>query len=477
MNEANHQQHENHQNPENHQSRQSPDASSRLLKAKAAFGQGPSSFTVFFDGLILTASYFLGALLSPWADIIFSSNQIYVACAVHVFLVVAAKLGLGYYELLKRFKLVNLIGNAAFAQIIGYIGSVAIVYLVFYESFGRLGSLVGSIVSYVVLLGAKLFIRHLVLQSPIKVALVGSSQLYDELFRSLDQPRSLFKPKRFSGDDGSAMGLSSLVDECVRESYSVLVVPISDLKKDQNTDFAFSAREHGLEVVSDLEFFGVVFSRYPVSSLSKDTLMSLGFLRQHPLYEFSKRLLDIVLAGFGLILSLPLFLCIAFLIKVSSRGGVFYNQARMGRNLRPFKMYKFRTMYTRSAVGSVAGGFTQEGDVRVTWTGRILRPLHLDELPQLLNILRGDMSIVGVRPEAQFFAEKMQKAIPFYYLRYFDRPGLTGHAQLSMGYALDTVEDTELKISYDLFYLTKKSALNDLRIMIKTVFFLAKKSR
>jgi lipopolysaccharide/colanic/teichoic acid biosynthesis glycosyltransferase len=103
--------------------------------------------------------------------------------------------------------------------------------------------------------------------------------------------------------------------------------------------------------------------------------------------------------------------------------------------------------------------------------------LHLDELPQLLNVLKGDMSLVGPRPEAYEFAKRMSKALSLYELRYLARPGLTGYAQINQGYAMDSVEDTKLKLSYDLYYLCYHSLWVDLQIMLRTVFFLAKGAR
>jgi lipopolysaccharide/colanic/teichoic acid biosynthesis glycosyltransferase len=140
-------------------------------------------------------------------------------------------------------------------------------------------------------------------------------------------------------------------------------------------------------------------------------------------------------------------------------------------------MLKFRTMAHAPGDGAGARGFTQVGDQRVHRVGRLLRRTHLDELPQLLNILRGDMSLVGPRPESLEFAERMDRELPLYELRYLVRPGLTGHAQLKVGYALDTVEDTRRKLAYDLYYLCHYSMRLDIQIMLRTAFFLTRGAR
>jgi lipopolysaccharide/colanic/teichoic acid biosynthesis glycosyltransferase len=137
-------------------------------------------------------------------------------------------------------------------------------------------------------------------------------------------------------------------------------------------------------------------------------------------------------------------------------------------------MYKFRTM--RHDANARAGS-ARANDDRVTRVGRVLRRTHLDELPQLVNVLRGEMSLVGPRPEAIDDAHRMNAALPLYELRYLVRPGLTGHAQLMQGYAMDTVLDVKTKLSYDLYYLCNYSARMDIRLMLRTILFLTRGSR
>jgi len=166
----------------------------------------------------------------------------------------------------------------------------------------------------------------------------------------------------------------------------------------------------------------------------------------------------------------------ALSIKLSSPGPILFTQMRQGRFFEPFRVFKFRTM-RHEGDGSAEGGFTRVGDTRVTAVGRILRRAHLDELPQLFNILRGEMSLVGPRPETLEFARKMDAELPLYELRYLVRPGLTGHAQLKQGYAMDTVLDTRTKLSYDLYYLCNYSIRMDLQLLLRTVLLLLRGSR
>jgi lipopolysaccharide/colanic/teichoic acid biosynthesis glycosyltransferase len=202
--------------------------------------------------------------------------------------------------------------------------------------------------------------------------------------------------------------------------------------------------------------------------------------------DLPTRLLNITVAGIGLLLAAPLFVIIAALIKLTSRGPVFYKQKRVGldrrwrngserndsRRLhdlggRPFTMYKFRTMVTAAEHDSKEV-WAKPRDERVTAIGRRLRTTRLDELPQLLNVLAGDMNIVGPRPERPTIFAEMRQAIPNYHLRQRVMPGITGWAQVNQAY--DTcVDDVRRKVEYDLEYMSNRSASRDLRIMARTV--------
>jgi len=160
-------------------------------------------------------------------------------------------------------------------------------------------------------------------------------------------------------------------------------------------------------------------------------------------------------------------LLVALLIKLESRGPVIFKQRRIGRDGHPFTLYKFRTMKVR---GSDDGpSFARLGDDRLTRLGKVLRPIRLDELPQLWNIVRGDLSIVGPRPEQGPFVDRFSETIPFYTHRHLVRPGLTGWAQVNFGYA-DSEADTVEKLSYDLYYVKHVSPWLDLEILGRSVW-------
>jgi len=186
-----------------------------------------------------------------------------------------------------------------------------------------------------------------------------------------------------------------------------------------------------------------------------------------PLYPYWHRAMDV---SFGLISIVFLFLILpilAFLLYLDSPGPIFYTQERVGYRGRKFTMYKFRSMRTDAEqVGHPV--WTTEGDTRVTRIGRFLRATHLDELPQVFNILSGEMSLIGPRPEREEYVAELEQANPLYRYRLTVKPGLTGWAQVKYGYGR-TVEEEQIKLHYDLYYIEHQSCALDMRILLKTI--------
>ncbi|HEX4600976.1 MAG TPA: sugar transferase [Gemmatimonadales bacterium] len=208
-------------------------------------------------------------------------------------------------------------------------------------------------------------------------------------------------------------------------------------------------------------------------------------LRPRDREHAARRLLNVLVAAAGLVLALPLMLLIALLIKLTSRGPVLFTQTRIGLDRRalsraggntrrqldlggkPFTMFKFRSMRVQPATGDAAV-WASQGDARVTSIGRVLRKFRLDELPQLVNVLLGDMNIVGPRPEQPAIFVYLREQIEGYQRRQRVRPGITGWAQINLGYDR-SVEDVRNKLSLDLEYIRRQSPPEDLRIMVRTV--------
>lgn len=179
-----------------------------------------------------------------------------------------------------------------------------------------------------------------------------------------------------------------------------------------------------------------------------------------------KRMMDVVIALLCLIVLSPAALLVAILVRITSRGPVLYRQERLGLHRRPYRLMKFRTM--RMDAEQDGPVWASRDDARATAVGRILRRLRLDEVPQFLNVLRGEMSIIGPRPERRHFVELLEKEIPYYGLRFAARPGMTGWAQVNFPYG-NSVEDAHKKLQYDLFYIQEKSLFLDVLIILKTL--------
>ena len=180
-----------------------------------------------------------------------------------------------------------------------------------------------------------------------------------------------------------------------------------------------------------------------------------------------KRLIDILIAVIGLVALLPVTLMVALLIRLTSRGPVLYRQERVGLDKRVYRLLKFRTMRI-DAEKEGAPVWASANDTRATRVGRILRRLRLDEIPQFVNVLRGEMSIIGPRPERPYFVEQLERDIPYYSLRFAARPGLTGWAQVNYPYGAN-LEDTLRKLEYDLYYIRHFSFMLDASIVLKTI--------
>jgi exopolysaccharide biosynthesis polyprenyl glycosylphosphotransferase len=219
------------------------------------------------------------------------------------------------------------------------------------------------------------------------------------------------------------------------------------------------------KVADVAHFFEYAFCRVPLRSLAPTWFMSILHLRQRPYTRFAKRTFDLFVAGCALVLAAPLMGVIALLVRLTP-GPVIYRQTRVGQAGRLFTMYKFRTMRADAEEGGRAI-FAAEHDPRTTAFGRVLRTTHLDELPQLWDVIKGDMSIVGPRPERPEFVPMLEASVPFFTRRLLIKPGITGWAQLCSDYAWDS-DSTAEKLSYDLWYLRHRNVMLDLAICAKT---------
>lgn len=228
-----------------------------------------------------------------------------------------------------------------------------------------------------------------------------------------------------------------------------------------------------IDVMDLPTFYARITGKIPVSIIGETWFLENLIESEKDVFEVEKRLFDIAAAlAFGLA-ALLIFPIVALLIKLDSKGSVLYRQKRVGKNSRPFLLVKFRTMVADAERGGIA--WTQAHDSRITKIGNILRKTRIDELPQLWNVLKGDMSFVGPRPERPEFVEGLEKEITHYPMRHLVKPGLTGWAQIHQPLGGASVPDSIEKLQYDLYYIKNRSFVIDVDILAKTVLVILKR--
>jgi len=271
------------------------------------------------------------------------------------------------------------------------------------------------------------------------------------------------------GNPLSYLGQMSDLENVVAKNKINSIVIASGRGGGKNLSRALvNCRLKGIGVYDILAFFEQLAGKLPVLKLRDSWfIQAQGFDKVgSSFFKKVKRWFDFVAALLIIALSLPFTIVIALLIKLTSRGPVFYFQERLGENEKPYKMYKFRTMGEGAEKNEPK--WAEEEDDRVTAVGKVLRKTRLDELPQLINVLKGEMSLIGPRPEREYFIKRLKKKIPYYSLRFAVKPGITGWAQVNYRYGA-TIEDALEKLTYDLYYIKNMSLFLDLRILLKTV--------
>lgn len=291
----------------------------------------------------------------------------------------------------------------------------------------------------------------------------SAAALRADLARDAERSSSLVA--HLTPDEGELPGRIVVESAAARATVLVLDTPAQAVEHIVEQAALLHAR--GVRVRTLSLFYEEWLGKLPVADLQRASLLfDVGEVHR-ALYGRTKRLLDVALAAVGLPLLVALVPVVAAGNRLGNRGPLLFRQERVGRHGRTFSIWKFRTMVPD---GSVTGPSPWTGcdDARVTPFGRWLRRSHLDELPQLVNVLRGDLSIVGPRPEQVAHVEELVEKIPFFDVRHLVRPGLTGWAQVKYGYAASTGDSLE-KLQYDMYYLRRQGLGLDLSILVRTL--------
>jgi sugar transferase (PEP-CTERM system associated) len=253
-----------------------------------------------------------------------------------------------------------------------------------------------------------------------------------------------------------------------------IIVSMDERRGNLPTKELLRCKTSGIQILEGATLYEKLLGKIFVENLNPSWLIFSDGFQVSGMTSVMKRGAGLMVASLGLLLALPLIALIALAIKLDSKGPVLFEQDRCGDDGRIFKLCKFRSM-AHEAEAESGPAWATEDDSRVTRVGRILRRYRLDEIPQMWNVLRGDMNFVGPRPERPEFVAKLARMIPYYAYRHAIKPGITGWAQVSYGYGA-SVEDAVEKLKYDLFYIKNMSLVMDLMILWKTAKIVLLKS-
>ncbi|MBW1697317.1 MAG: sugar transferase [Deltaproteobacteria bacterium] len=314
-----------------------------------------------------------------------------------------------------------------------------------------------------------------------RTAVIGSCRIISSLIEEMEKnPTNIFKVHEVCILESEPSGSYSMPNRIIKYNtildllrnnyFDVLAFDsLCDDLNDREIRAILEMKYRGKAIYDISELYENITAKVPLTCINGRWLLNReGFRGEiNQTYMKIKRLFDVILSCLVFVLSLPLFLLSIILIKIESKGPVFFIQERLGIHRKPFKCIKFRTMVenAESCYGPV---WSSKEDPRITKVGRVLRKIRLDELPQLWNILKGEMSFVGPRPIREHFAKTLEEKIPFYGLRFSIKPGLSGWAQVQHNYAGSEEGQLE-KFQYELFYIQNMSPFLDLLIIFKTI--------
>ena len=313
--------------------------------------------------------------------------------------------------------------------------------------------------------------RYIVIMGVVekeRVVFVGENDYTQDLLESVKKDGQYVFTASLNNTDMKALG-KEIVEMYKTKKFDVLVDFTDKLLGDPKlTGKLLQYKLEGLQYYNYLEFYETYENKLPISHLSpKWFLENTGFEIYHNNFNLkAKRLLDLFFAMLIGIFAAPVIILAAIIVKLESKGPVFFIQERIGEGNKKFNIVKFRSMTTDAEKDGPQ--WASKNDNRVTKFGKIMRATRIDEMPQLWNVLRGEMSFVGPRPEREFFIQQLEKEIPYYNLRHTVKPGLTGWAQVMYPYGA-SVEDAYRKLQYDLYYIKHHSIPFDVKVLLKTV--------
>jgi len=418
----------------------------------------------------LTA-WVLGTFLYPGADVGFRGVTVSAWAGLLGGIATSYLTGLHQSSLVLHRKEVAL--RSLFVGLATALGVLIASHFVWYQAVGRTMLLmVGGVSAVMVFAWRLVYARYLERGPRVRVAVLGDGPQERDLLASMQQgrhPEYEMVGLLGESDDASIPALGNIedaVEVCVRNDINVVTVVGSSAMGPQHHHALAELRVHGFELRTAEAMFMALEQRVPVEMVDERWLLNL-FEQLDQTRDRVKRMVDVCVSLVGLAVFGSLFPLLYVLVRLDSPGPFFYSQERVGLGNRVFRIYKVRTM--RVAPPGADEQWAQSSDNRMTRLGRFLRKSRIDEMPQFWNVLRGDMSIVGPRPEQPSLAAQLEREINYFSYRHLVKPGITGWAQINHGYAA-SVDESRTKLSFDLYYVRHHTLALDLDIMLRTFF-------
>ncbi|HET6982880.1 MAG TPA: sugar transferase [Myxococcaceae bacterium] len=325
-----------------------------------------------------------------------------------------------------------------------------------------LGGAFGAILGVLIARG----VLGVALARPTRVLIVGHGPRAQRLVDLIDETEESTQVAAVVDPRRLGPGRECLLDVARRARAQAVVLATEPGHERATAEDLARCRYSGIRVFGAAQYCERVLRRIPVHVLDGVQFATADELSQGPIRRASKRAFDIAVAAVLLVLAGPLMLLLVVLIRLDSKGPAFYRQDRVGRNGKEYALWKFRSMRIDAEKNGAV--WAREHDDRVTRVGRFIRKTRMDEIPQVLNVLRGDMSFVGPRPERQVFIDLISRDVPYYALREGVKPGITGWAQIRYPYGA-SVEDGRNKLEFDLYYVKNGTIFLDAAIIFHTV--------
>jgi len=434
---------------------------------------------IFGDLFLIALSHYL----SSWIRMgyLIDNVSVYTRAFVLTLLVYPITLYIfDLYNISRSFWSLEIAYRGAIAITLGGVSLIFIFYLIPFGQYGRGIMGIQMAIIWILLNGWRLLYGMIFSPNITKIPaiILGAGHSGRAVYELLNSPFSPYEIKGFVDDDAAKqrMSLSAAVlgkcDKLAEIAKQVgATTAIMAIPRNRSTSLIHSildARLQGLEVKDSPDVFEQLAGRIPVQHIADHWLLFAdGFYLLHKDYMRKiKRLADLVMSTIVLFLTGPLIGLAALTIRLESSGPVLYAQDRVGKGHKTFTMYKFRSM--RCDAETSGPKWAEEDDPRITRVGKWLRLTHIDEIPQIWNVFKGDMSFVGPRPERPEFVRMLEEEVPYYSVRHILQPGLSGWAQINYQYG-NSVDDALRKLEYDLYYVKNMSILLDLKIILKTI--------